>query len=74
MQIYGDDILFGSTNESLCHELSSMISEEIEMSENLTFSRVYKLNNKKCTFIYQIKYTNDLIERFDMKRILVKLL
>ena len=32
VQIYIDDIIFGSTNESLCREFSSCMSKEFEMS------------------------------------------
>ena len=32
VQIYVDDIIFGSTNQSLCEEFSSCMSKEFEMS------------------------------------------
>ena len=32
MQIYVDDIIFGSSNASLCKEFSKMIQDEFEMS------------------------------------------
>jgi len=32
VQIYVDDIIFGSTNESLCREFARMIQGEFEMS------------------------------------------
>ena len=32
VQIYVDDIIFGSTNELLCKEFSSYMSKEFEMS------------------------------------------
>ena len=32
MQIYVDDIIFGSTNDSLCKEFSKSIQEEFGMS------------------------------------------
>ena len=32
MQIYVDDIIFGSTNELLCEEFSKLMQSEFEMS------------------------------------------
>ena len=32
MQIYVDDIIFGSTNASLCKEFSKLMQNEFEMS------------------------------------------
>ena len=32
MQIYVDDIIFGSTNDSLCKEFAKAMQEEFEMS------------------------------------------
>ena len=32
VQIYVDDIIFGSTNASLCKEFSKLMQEEFEMS------------------------------------------
>lgn len=39
VQIYIDDIIFGSTNESLCREFESLMQGEFEMSlmEELTY-------------------------------------
>ena len=46
-QIYVDDIIFGSTNDSLSHEFATMMSREFEMSMigELTFFLVFKSNN-----------------------------
>ena len=46
-QIYVYNIIFGSTNDSLSHELTTMMSREFEMSMigELTFFLVFKSNN-----------------------------
>ena len=45
-QIYVDDIIFGSTKDSLSHEFATMMSREFEMSMigELTFFLVFKSN------------------------------
>ncbi|WVZ70823.1 hypothetical protein U9M48_019459 [Paspalum notatum var. saurae] len=68
-QVYVDDIIFGSTNEELCKEFGNMMAKEFEMSMigELTFflrSQIKQL--KEGTFIYQEKYTRDLLKRFKM--------
>ncbi|WVZ81110.1 LOW QUALITY PROTEIN: hypothetical protein U9M48_028526 [Paspalum notatum var. saurae] len=60
-QVYVDDIIFGSTNEELCKEF------EMLMIGELTFFLGFQIKQlKEGTFIYQEKYTRDLLKRFKM--------
>ncbi|WVZ64516.1 hypothetical protein U9M48_014018 [Paspalum notatum var. saurae] len=68
-QVYVDDIIFGSTNEELCKEFGMMMAKEFEMSMigELTFFLGFQIKQlKEGTFIYQEKYTRDLLKRFKM--------
>jgi hypothetical protein len=68
-QIYVDDIIFGSTNKSLCEEFSRIMTKRIEMSMmgELTFFLGFQIKQlKEGTFISQTKYTNDMLKKFDM--------
>ena len=59
-QIYVDDIIFGSTNDSLSHEFANMMSRELEMSMigELNFFLGFQVKQlRKGTFIHQEKYT-----------------
>ncbi|KAH9801414.1 hypothetical protein KPL71_001018 [Citrus sinensis] len=67
VQIYVDDIIFGSTNESLCKEFSSCMSKEFEMSmmgELKYFLGLQIKQNNEGIFINQAKYVKDLLKRF----------
>ncbi|WVZ80759.1 hypothetical protein U9M48_028212 [Paspalum notatum var. saurae] len=68
-QVYVDDIIFGSTNEEYCTELGKMMAKEFEMSMigELTFFLGFQIKQlREGTFIYQEKYTRDLLKRFKM--------
>ncbi|KAH9648503.1 hypothetical protein KPL70_025607 [Citrus sinensis] len=67
VQIYVDDIIFGSTNELLCKDFSSCMSQEFEMSmmgELKYFLGLQIKQNKEGIFINQAKYVKDLLKRF----------
>ncbi|KAH9763597.1 Integrase catalytic domain-containing protein [Citrus sinensis] len=67
VQIYVDDIIFGSTNELLCKEFSSCMSNEFEMSmmgELKYFLGLQIKQNEEGIFINQAKYVKDLLKRF----------
>ena len=62
VQIYVDDILFGSTNKELCEEFSKMMRDEFEMSMMGELGFFLGLNIKQGIdgiFINQTKYTFD---------------
>ncbi|KAH9697228.1 hypothetical protein KPL71_023524 [Citrus sinensis] len=67
VQIYVDDIIFGSTNELLCKEFSLCMSKEFEMSmmgELKYFLGLQIKQNEEEIFINQAKYVKDLLKRF----------
>jgi hypothetical protein len=70
-QIYVDDIIFGSTNETCCEEFSKVMTKRFEMSMmgELKFFLGFKIKQaKEGTFICQTKYTRDMLKKFDMDK------
>ena len=70
IQIYVDDIIFGSSNESLCKEFGQIMQEKFEMSmigELTFFLGLQVKQTKDGIFINQAKYTRDMIKKFDMQ-------
>ena len=69
VQIYVDDIIFSSMNETLCESFAKSMSIEFEMSlmGELTFLlglQIKQLSND--IFLSQTKYVLDLLKRFNM--------
>ena len=65
VQIYVDDIIFGSTNPSLCEEFSKCMRNEFEMSmmEELSFFLGLQIKQlKDGIFLNREKYTKDLLK------------
>jgi len=70
MQIYVDDIIFGSTNASLCKEFSKLMQDVFEMSmmEELKFFLGIQVNQfKDGVYVHQTKYTKELLKRFKLE-------
>jgi len=70
VQIYVDDIIFGSTNDSPCKEFSQDMQNEFEMSmmgELNFFLGLQIKQTKNGIFISQSKYCKNLIHRFGME-------
>ena len=70
VQIYVDDIVFGSTNQNMCKEFSSMMQGEFEMSMmgRLNFFLGLQIKQlKHGIFVNQSKYCKDLIKKFEME-------
>jgi hypothetical protein len=68
-QIYVDDIIFDSTNKSLCNEFSKIMIDRFEMSMMgvLTFFLGFKIKQvKDGIVISQMKYTRDILKKFGM--------
>ena len=68
-QIYVDDIIFGSTNQTFCKQFSRIMTKRFEMSMmgELTFFLRFQVKQlKEGTFICQTKYTRDILKKFDM--------
>jgi hypothetical protein len=69
IQIYVDDIIFGSTNASLCKEFSKLMQDEFEMSMmgELRFFLGIQINQRKDeVYIHQTKYTKELLKKFGL--------
>ncbi|KAK6163850.1 hypothetical protein DH2020_000714 [Rehmannia glutinosa] len=67
VQIYVDNIIFGSTNKELCDKFSNLMQGKFEMSMmgELTFFLGLQVKQlKDGTFISQTKYTRDLMKKF----------
>ena len=70
VQIYVDDIVFGSTNQILCDEFSKIMHSEFEMSMMGELSFFLGLQIKQFedgTFINQSKYINEMLKKFGME-------
>ena len=70
IQVYVDNILFGSTNDKLCQEFSKTMQSEFEMSHMGELNYFLGLQIKQMKdgiFIFQYKYAKKLLKRFGMK-------
>jgi hypothetical protein len=69
LQIYVDDIIFGSTNQDYCEEFRKMMANEFEMSmiEELSYFLGLQIKQlKNGTFVSQSKYIKDILKKFGM--------
>jgi hypothetical protein len=69
-QIYVDDIIFGSTNESFCEEFEKMMSKEFEMSMIGELRFILGLQIKQLKdgiFVSQSKYLKDMLKKFGLE-------
>ncbi|KAJ9540465.1 hypothetical protein OSB04_026971 [Centaurea solstitialis] len=69
VQIYVDDIIFGSTNPEFCKEFEKTMTSTFKMSMMGELKFFLGLQVKQMThgiFINQSKYVFDLLKRFDM--------
>ncbi|GJS02530.1 putative ribonuclease H-like domain-containing protein [Tanacetum coccineum] len=68
VQVYVDDIIFGSTKKSLCTEFESLMHKRFQMSSirELTFFLGLQVKQKDDgIFISQDKYVADILKKFD---------
>nr|GEW89277.1 retrovirus-related Pol polyprotein from transposon TNT 1-94 [Tanacetum cinerariifolium] len=68
VQVYVDDIIFGSTKKSLCNEFKQIMHKRFQMSSirELTFFLRLQVKQKDDgIFISQDKYVADIIKKFD---------
>ena len=64
MQIYVDDIIFGSTNQDFCEEFGKM-----SMIGELSYFLGLQIKQmKNGTFVSQSKYIKDMLKKFGMMR------
>ncbi|KAJ9538188.1 hypothetical protein OSB04_030921 [Centaurea solstitialis] len=69
VQIYVDDIIFGSTNPKLCEKFELLMKSEYKMSMmgELTFFLGLQIKqSEKGIFINQGKYVLDILKKFDL--------
>jgi hypothetical protein len=69
LQIYVDDIIFGSTNQDFCGKFGKMMANEFEMSMIGKLSYFPSLQIKQMkngTFVSQGKYIKDMLKMFGM--------
>nr|GEV59445.1 retrotransposon protein, putative, Ty3-gypsy subclass [Tanacetum cinerariifolium] len=72
VQVYVDDIIFGSTNKAWCDEFEVLMKGEFEMSAMGEFTFFLGLQVKQLPdgiFISQDKYVKDILEKFDMESV-----
>jgi len=70
VQVYVDDIIFGSTNDIMCREFSKLMQGEFEMSlmGELTFFLGLQINQTRDgIFLSLSKYALELLKKFDMQ-------
>lgn len=70
VQIYVDDIVFGSTDQSLCDEFSHVMHDEFEMSLMGELNFFLGLQIKQLEdgiFINQSKYIKEMLKKFEME-------
>nr|GEU55131.1 putative ribonuclease H-like domain-containing protein [Tanacetum cinerariifolium] len=68
VQVYVDDIIFGSTKKFLCDEFEQMMRKRFQMSSirELTFFLGFQVKQKDDGyFINQDKYMADILKKFD---------
>nr|GEU38428.1 hypothetical protein [Tanacetum cinerariifolium] len=69
VQIYVDDIIFGSTSTKLCKQFAKLMTQRYEMSMMgiLTyFLRFWIKQSERVISINQEKYVNDLLKKYDI--------
>ncbi|GJY22315.1 putative ribonuclease H-like domain-containing protein [Tanacetum coccineum] len=69
VQIYVDDIIFGSTKKELCDEFEKLMKDKFQMSSmgELTFFLGLQVQQKKKgIFISQDKYVHEILRKYKM--------
>ncbi|GJY15747.1 putative ribonuclease H-like domain-containing protein [Tanacetum coccineum] len=69
VQVYVDDIIFGSTKKSWCDEFEALMKSRFQMSSMGEFTFFIGLQvkqNKEGIFISQDKYVAEILKKFDL--------
>nr|GEV02952.1 putative ribonuclease H-like domain-containing protein [Tanacetum cinerariifolium] len=69
VQVYVDDIIFGSTKKAWCDEFKALMKGEFQMSAmgELTFFLGLQVQQRpNGIFIYQDKYVQEILNKFDL--------
>ncbi|GJQ89574.1 putative ribonuclease H-like domain-containing protein [Tanacetum coccineum] len=72
VQVYVDDIIFGSTNKKLCIAFKKLMHEKFQMSSigELTFFLGLQVQQKKDgIFISQDKYVGEILKKFEFTEV-----
>ncbi|GJT09544.1 retrovirus-related pol polyprotein from transposon TNT 1-94, partial [Tanacetum coccineum] len=72
VQVYVDDIIFGSTKKSLCVEFESLMHKKFQMSsmgELTFFLGLQVMQRDDGIFISQDKYMADILKKFDFSSV-----
>nr|GEU65681.1 hypothetical protein [Tanacetum cinerariifolium] len=72
VQVYGDDIIFGSTKKDLCNAFEKMMHEKFQMSSmgELTFFLGLQVKQKQDgIFISQDKYVAEILKKYDFSEV-----
>ncbi|GJX92649.1 putative ribonuclease H-like domain-containing protein [Tanacetum coccineum] len=72
VQVYVDDIIFGSTKKSLCDEFEGLMHKRFQMSSmgELTFFLGLQIQQKEDgIFISQDKYVAEILKKFDFSTV-----
>ncbi|GJS59599.1 putative ribonuclease H-like domain-containing protein [Tanacetum coccineum] len=72
VQVYVDDIIFGSTKKSLCDEFEGLMHKRFQMSSMGEFTFFLGLqvqHNKDGIFISQDKYVAEVLKKFDFSTV-----
>nr|GEW62978.1 copia protein [Tanacetum cinerariifolium] len=70
VQIYVDDIIFGSTSQNLCDDFAKIMHDEFEMSMMGELNFFLGLQMKQIEdgiFFYQSKYVNEMLKKFGLE-------
>ncbi|KAI3774030.1 hypothetical protein L1987_48573 [Smallanthus sonchifolius] len=69
VQVYVDDIIFGSTNEGMCREFEKVMKSKFEMSnmgELLFFLGLQVSQREDGIYLHQTKYVHDILSKYKM--------
>nr|GEY50504.1 putative ribonuclease H-like domain-containing protein [Tanacetum cinerariifolium] len=72
VEVYVDDIIFGSTKKEMCTEFEKMMHKKFQMSSmgELTFFLGLQVKQKEDgIFISQDKYVNEILNKFDFSNV-----
>ncbi|GKB88302.1 retrovirus-related pol polyprotein from transposon TNT 1-94 [Tanacetum coccineum] len=70
VQIYVDDIIFGSTSQNLCDDFAKIMHDEFEMSMIVELNFFLGLQIKQMEdgiFFYQSKYIKEMLKKFGLE-------
>ena len=70
VEVYVDDIIFGSNDEKMSKDFARRTQQEFEMfllGELNFFLRLQIIQSKRGIFIHQSKYVKDVLKKFQLE-------